>query len=167
VVVTRLVEAGFDLAIRAVDTPEPGLIVRRLATSRIVVVATPGYLAAYGVPARPEDVARYRCVGFAPLAWRDRWRLGGREIAVRPQLLTHSPESLRAAALAGLGLVALPDWMVADLVAAGRVARVLPDCETPASNVYAVYPANRHIPPKVRAFVDHVARELRARGLPP
>ena len=161
----RLVEDGFDLAVRVAEAPEPGLVVRRLATSRGVVVASPGYLAASGVPTRPEEVARHRCVGFAPLAWRDTWRVGGQEVAVRPALLTNSTESLRAAALAGVGLVALPDWAVADALVAGRLARVLAGFETPTSGVFAVYPTNRLLTPTVRLFVDQVARDLRARGL--
>lgn len=161
----RLVEDGFDLAVRVAEAPGPGLVVRRLATSRVVVVASPGYLAAAGVPARPEEVARHRCVGFAPLAWRDTWRVGGREVAVRPALLTNSAESLRAAALAGVGLVALPDWAVADALVAGRLTRVLAGFETPTSGIFAVYPTNRLLTPTVRLFVDRVGRDLRARGL--
>ena len=118
-----------------------------------------------GTPRHPGDVARHATVGFTPLAWRDTWRLGGHEVAVRPKLLTNSGESLRAAALAGLGLVALPDWMVVDLLTAGRLVRVLAEFATPESGIYAAYPTNRLIAPKVRAFVDHVVRDLNARGL--
>lgn len=165
--VARLVEDGFDLAIRVAEAPAPGLVVRRVATSRVVVVAAPGYLSRHGVPAVPQDVARHRCVGFTPLPWRDSWRLGADTVQVRPVLSTDNAESLRAAALAGVGLVALPDWAVADALVAGQLQRVLPDCATPASGIFAVYPTNRLTTPKVRAFVDHVAHGLRARGFPP
>ncbi len=163
----RLAEDGFDLAIRVTETPAPGLVVRRLATSRVLIVAAPGYLARQGAPQAPADLTRHRCVGFTPLAWRDTWRVGGESIAVRPALLTDNTESLRAAALAGIGLVALPDWVVADALVAGALQRVLPDCETPESGIFAAYPTNRLMAPKVRAFVDHVAAGLRARGLRP
>ena len=162
----RLVEDGFDLAVRVAEAPAPGLVVRRLATSRVVVVPSPGHLAWQGVPAVPRDIARHRCVGFAPLAWRDTWRLGTESVPVRPVLLTDNAESLRAAALAGIGLAALPDWAVADALASGQLQRVLPESETPTSGIFAVYPTNRLMTPKVRAFVDHVAARLRARGLP-
>jgi DNA-binding transcriptional LysR family regulator len=161
----RLVEDEFDLAIRVAEAPAPGLVVRRLATSRVVIVASPGYLAQQGVPAVPADVARHRCIGFAPLPWRDRWRLGGETVAIRPVLLTDNTESLRAAALAGIGLAALPDWAVVDALAAGTLQRVLADAASPESGIFAVYPTNRLMTPKVRAFVDHVAAGLRARGL--
>ncbi len=163
----RLVDEGIDLAIRIAEAPTPSLVVRRIATSRIVVVATPGYLAASGEPVRPGDVARHRCVGFSPLAWRGSWRIGEETVRVSPQLLVDSSDSLRAAALAGLGLVAVPDWLVSDAIAAGQLTRVLSAFPAPESGIYAVYPGNRLIAPKVRAFVDHLVRELRARGLGP
>lgn len=161
----RLVEDGFDLAIRVAEAPAEGLVVRRLATSRVVIVAAPGYVAQHGPPRLPADVAAHRCIAFAPLSWRDHWRLGGESVPVRPVLLSDNAETLRAAALAGIGLAALPDWAVADALAAGLLQRVLPEAATPESGIFAVYPTNRLMIPKVRAFVDHVAAGLRARGL--
>lgn len=162
----RLIEEGIDLAIRIVEKPEPNLVVRRIATSRVVIVAAPGYLAQHGTPQQPHDILGHRLIGFAPLSWRDTWRIGKHAIAVQPRLLTNSSESLRAAALAGLGLAAAPEWLVTDALAAGHLARVLASHETPSGGVYAVYPTNRLLTPKIRAFVDHVVRDLRSRGLP-
>ena len=161
----RLVDEGLDLAIRITGRPEGNLVVRRIAVSRIVIVAAPGYLAEHGAPERPEDVAGHWCVGFSPLAWRDRWNINGQEITVKPRLLTDNTEALRVSALSGLGLVALPEWMVSDALASGTVQRVLPQFTLPESSIYAAYPTHRLITPKVRAFVDHVAGELRLRGV--
>lgn len=80
-------------------------------------------------------------------------------------LLTNSGASLRAAALAGLGLAPAPEWLVADALVAGHLTRVLASHEPPAGGIYAVYPSNRLITPTIRAFVDHLARDLRTRGL--
>ena len=162
----RLVDEGIDLAIRIVEKPEPSLVVRRIATSRIVIVASPGYLAQHGAPQKPRDVLGHRLVGFAPLAWRDTWRLGKETIRVEPKLLTNNGESLRAAALAGLGLAPVPEWLVADALVTGQLVRVLAGHEAPSAGIFAVYPTNRLLTPKIRAFVDHVAGDLRARGLP-
>ena len=161
----RLVEEGIDLAIRIVEKPEPNLVVRRIATSRVIIVATPGYLAQQGTPLKPLDLLAHRLIGFAPLAWRDSWRVGKDTLSVQPRLLTNNSESLRAAALAGLGLAAVPEWLVADALAAGHLVRVLAGHETPSGGIYAVYPSNRLLTPKIRAFVDHTVRDLRARGL--
>jgi DNA-binding transcriptional LysR family regulator len=131
----------------------------------VVIVASPAYLAQAGTPARPRDVLAHRLIGFTPLAWRDSWQLGKESVAVSPALLTNSGASLRAAALAGLGLAPAPEWLVADALVAGHLSRVLEAFEAPAVGIYAVYPGNRLITPTVRAFVDHLARDLRARGL--
>jgi DNA-binding transcriptional LysR family regulator len=161
----QLVEEGFDLAIRVAEAPALGLVVRRLATSQVLIVASPGYLAARGVPEVPGDVRHHRCAAFAPLAWRDTWRLGAEAVAVRPVFLTDNGETLRAAALAGVGLASLPDWAVADALAAGTLVRVLADHPAPRTGIFAVYATNRLMTPAVRAFVDHMVAGLRARGL--
>jgi DNA-binding transcriptional LysR family regulator len=162
---TRLVDEGIDLAIRIVEKPELGLVVRRIATSRVVIVASPAYLARHGTPAQPRDLLGHSLIGFAPLPWRDRWRVGKETLSVQPRLLTRSGESLRAAALAGLGIAALPEWLVADLLVTGQVARLLERHQTPTAGIYAVYPTNRLLTPKIRLFVDHIVADLRARGL--
>jgi DNA-binding transcriptional LysR family regulator len=165
-----LVAAGLDLAIRIAVDPDPGLIVRRLGDSRVIVVAAPTYLAAAGAPGHPNDVVRHRLVGFAPVFWGREWRFRGPEgamtVPVAPALLTHATASLRQAALEGFGLAALPDWAVARELAEGRLVRVLADWATPEAGIYAVYPSNRLIAVRVRACVDHLARHL-ARALRP
>ena len=161
----RLVDEGIDLAIRIAEKPEPTLVVRRIATSRVVIVATPGYLAQHGTPRKPRDILGHRLIGFAPLAWRDTWCIGREPIPVQPRLLVNSSEALRVAAMSGLGLAAIPEWLIADALAAGFLVRVLGSHETPSGGVYAVYPSNRLLTPKIRAFVDHTVRDLRSRGL--
>jgi DNA-binding transcriptional LysR family regulator len=163
---TDLVDEGLDLAIRIVEQPEPRLVVRRIATSRIAIVGSPIYLAAKGTPLKPRDILHHRLIGFTPLAWRGTWRIGKESIGVQPKVLTNNTESLRAAALAGLGLAAVPEWLVADALVTGQLTRVLGEHDTPASGIYAVYPTNRLLASRVRVFVDHLARDLRTRGLP-
>jgi DNA-binding transcriptional LysR family regulator len=163
----RLVDDAIDLAIRIAEAPDGNLVVRRIATSRVIVVAAPNYLAGFGVPTAPGDLLRHRCIGFSPLPWRDTWRLGEETVRIKPKLVTNNTESLRAAALAGLGLVALPGWMVNDAISSGALSQVLAAYSTPSAGIYAVYPSNRLLTPKVKAFVDHLAGELAARAIMP
>jgi DNA-binding transcriptional LysR family regulator len=163
----RLIEEEFDLAIRVTETPAPTVVVRRIGTSRVIIVAAPSYLSAHGIPETPHDLARHQCVGMAPpLPWHDKWRVGGEMVTVNSQLVMNTAEAMRMAAIAAVGLVALPDWVVLDALAAGHLMRVLADHETTTSGIYAVYPSNRLLAPVVRAFVDHLSRDLRARGVP-
>jgi DNA-binding transcriptional LysR family regulator len=171
--VADLIKENLDLAIRIMAAPSPTHIVRRLATAPVVIAAAPAYLSERKAPAHPEEIAQHRCVGFTPLHWAREWRFegqgknsGGRvSIPVEPYLLTNSTESLRAAAIAGAGLVAAPLWALADAIQSGALRRVLEDWRTPEAGIFAVYPSNRLLTPKVRLFVDHVARALRGKGL--
>jgi DNA-binding transcriptional LysR family regulator len=164
----RLVEEGLDLAIRVSPEPEPNLIVRRLASSSVVIVASQGYLKEHGTPRHPADAAAHRTLGFSPLFWGREWRFEGPKgietFPIRPALLTNSAETLRTAAVAGAGLTALPIWGVADLLKTGELVRVLEDWRTPQSGIYAVFPSNRLMAAKVRLFVERVARALKGLG---
>jgi DNA-binding transcriptional LysR family regulator len=157
----NLVADGFDLAIRIDPAPDPGLVVRRIGTSRLVVVAAPAYLEAHGVPATLQDLARHRCVCFSPLESRTEWQVGGETATVRPKLSVSAIEALRAAALGGVGVTMIPDWMVVDALAAGTLVRLFADREPAGAGIYAVYPTARLLSPLVRLFVDHLTGEMR------
>ena len=85
-------------------------------------------------------------------------------VPIRPALLTDHTDTLRSAAVAGVGLAAFPDWLAAADIAAGRLCRVLGDWRTVESGIFAVYPSNRSIAAKVRVFVEGVARGMKALG---
>lgn len=164
----RLVEEEFDLAIRIAEAPAPSLVVRRVGSQHIILVAAPSYLSAHGTPATPGDLLRHHCIGMgAPLPWPDKRRLGHEAVAINSRLVVNTGDGLRVATMSAMGIVPVPDWLVLDALAAGHLARVLADYEPPVSGIYAVYPTNRLLTPVIRAFVDHLTRELRARGVPP
>ncbi len=159
-----LIASGMDLAIRVSPEPDPGLIVRRLGVSRVFAVAAPAYFQKAGVLQTPSDLSAHRILSFASLNYAREWRLTveGRPMTfpVSPAVVTNSSESLRAMAIAGAGLTALPEWSVAGAIADGRLVRCLADYPMPESGVYAVYPSNRLMTPKVRAFVEHIIPHL-------
>ena len=104
-------------------------------------------------------------IGFSPLIWGREWNFtdegGPIGIPVTPVMLTNMAESVRAAALAGLGIAAIPYWGVCDLLKSGELVRVLQNFATPQSGLYAVYPSNRLIAPKVRQYAQHIATALK------
>src|SRR5919197_1077153 len=159
-----LVDEGLDLAIRIGVLEDSPLVVRRLASSRLIVCAAPAYLKARGVPREPDELARHNCLCTAVLPWGDEWRLAGKRgevrIAVGGSFRSNSAEMLRAAALDGIGIAVLPTWAGGEPLRAGALRRVLAAWEPPASTIYAVYPGNRLMSMKVRAFVDHLARRF-------
>lgn len=158
----NLVDEGLDLAIRIGLLEDSPLVVRKLAPSRLVVCAAPAYLKANGKPREPGDLAKHNCLCTSLLPWGDAWRLAGKRGEVRVHvsgsLRSNNAEMLRAAALDGIGIAVLPTWAVGEPLRTGALRRVLDAWEPPASTIYAVYPGNRLMSIKVRAFVDHLAR---------
>src|SRR5438094_7183195 len=160
----NLVDEGLDLAIRIGVLEDSPLVVRKLAPSRLVVCAAPAYLKQHGTPREPGDLAKHNCLCTSLLPWGDEWRLAGKRgevrVAVGGSLRSNNAEVLRAAALDGIGIGLLPTWAVAQPLRAGALRRVLDVWEPPASTIYAVYPGNRLMSMKVRAFVDHLIRHF-------
>ncbi|TIQ36061.1 MAG: LysR family transcriptional regulator [Mesorhizobium sp.] len=158
----NLVDEGLDLAIRIGVLEDSPLIVRKLAPSRLVACAAPAYLEEHGVPHEPDDLAKHNCLCTDLLPWGDEWRLVGKRgevrVAVSGNVRSNSAETLRAAVLQGIGIAVLPTWAAGEALRAGALRRVLEAWKLPTSTIYAVYPGNRLMSMKVRAFVDHLAR---------
>ena len=164
-----LLEAGVDLAFRIATVLDDNLIVRRLGTSRVIIVAAPAYLSARGMPICPSDLPSHETIGFTPMVWGHEWRFqrGGEAInvPVQPIVRTDAAETLRAAARAGVGLAAMPSWMIAEELLRGELIEVLADWPTTEYGIYAVYPSNRLMAKKVKLFTDLVGRRIRELGL--
>ncbi len=156
--VVDLVAAGYDMAIRAGRLKDSSLIARKLSTVEFHLFASASYLDAHGEPASVADLIDHECVLFRARRGVSQWSLtgpGGVEtVEVRGRLVVDDLLFARGAALAGVGIALLPR----DMFNLGRdhVRRVLPDHAMPGGSVYAVYPAARHVPAKVRAFRDHL-----------
>jgi DNA-binding transcriptional LysR family regulator len=164
-----LIDEGFDLALRIGDLPDSSLVARKLAPCRRVICAGPDYLSRRGEPRDPAALAGYDALLYSNLANAETWRLtdrAGREhtVRVKSRLRVNNGDVLREAAAAGLGLALLPTFIVADAIADGRLKPVLCDYRPPPTAVHAVYPHNRHLSTKVRAFVDFLAERF---GPPP
>lgn len=160
----NLVEAGFDLAIRGTISVEPNLVTRKLGASPVLLAASPGYLARAGTPASPEALSAHACLHFSELRWGRVWHFtrDGAELRVPivPRLEVNDGRTLRQAALAGGGITLLPGFLLGPDLRAGRLVRLFPDWTIATVPINAVYPANRHIASKVRAFVAYLARRL-------
>jgi molybdate transport repressor ModE-like protein len=161
-----LLAANVDLAIRiARDLASPTLVVRKLAPTRIVLCASPDYLARRGVPRAPEDIGQHDCLRFTALPWSDAWPFigpaGQTTIPIASRLSSDSETALKLATLAGAGLSLFPAHQVEAELRAGTLVPVLTDRVPQVHAIYAVYPSNRLIAAKVRAFVELLARDLK------
>jgi len=164
----RLVDVvgeGFDVAIRFGPLEDSTLIGRRLAADRRIVAAAPAYLARQGTPRHPRDLAQHNCLGFAARGQLNEWAFrtpeGPLTVKIAGSLSADSAEALRAAAVAGLGIVRLATFAIGRDVAKGRLQALLRDFEAGGDRaIHAVYPESRHLSPKVRALVDFLAEKL-------
>jgi len=158
-----LIEDGFDVALRlARDLPDSTLVARRLATSKVVLAASPGYLQAHGAPTVPQDLTQHNCLVYTAATRASEWTLVGADgaeqaVAVRGTLQANTNVALRAAAVAGVGIANAAAFIVREELERGALVEVLPGYTPKPRELYALYPQNRHLSPKVRAFVDYAA----------
>lgn len=157
-----VVEEGFDLAIRAVQPPESSLIVRQLAEWHHILSATPAYIERHGTPRRLQDLAEHNCLRYSLYPFGEEWHFIGpgeaqMSVKVSGNLVTNSAPILRAAALAGLGIVMAPTFIGGEDLAAGRTVQLLPDHRAVPFAINAGYPTRHHLSVKVRAFLDLAA----------
>jgi DNA-binding transcriptional LysR family regulator len=161
-----LIGEGVDVAIRLGTLASPGLVARRLATLRRILVASPDYVAAHGSPETPADLARHPHVRFSWAAAGDSVPLVGRdgklEVRVQPRFLANNAFVLIEAIRAGIGIGGAQLPLVQPLLDQGALVRVMPDYAYAPLEVHAVYPSGRFVPRRVRAFVDHLAAALPA-----
>lgn len=156
--VVDLIAGGFDLAVRIGNLADSSLIARRIAPVRLVLLASPAYLAAHGRPVHPRDLARHDMLlyGYGE-QWR--FRVGERWEHVRgqPRLRANNGEMLRVAACADLGVCILPSFIAAPAIEAGQLEVLLRDFPLEEGALHAVMPPGRATTARVRALVDHLA----------
>jgi DNA-binding transcriptional LysR family regulator len=154
---------GFDCAVRVGDMPDSSLVSVRLADNRRLCVATPKYLKQHGTPERPQDLANFNCLVLSSDASQTRgWAFkmpadqGAEVMHIKP----HGPmdcsdgQVLHEWCLAGYGIAWRSTWEVEAQIKAGLLVSVLDDYASPANGIYAVFPQRKHLPLRVRLWVD-------------
>ncbi|MEZ5871102.1 MAG: LysR family transcriptional regulator [Nitratireductor sp.] len=165
-----LVEDRFDVAIRISRLTDSTLIARKLSGFRLILCASPGFIQAHGRPTHPRELVNYPAVVDTNWKGRNNWVFvdeEGREftVPVNSTIEVNSPEVTKRAALAGLGITMVPEFSVEHEIREGRLVSLLEKCVPQGSGVYAVYPHRRHVPAKVRVFVDFMAQWFRENGV--
>lgn len=160
-----LIAEGFDLAVRIGSLGNTSLLARKLARIPVVACAAPDYLARRGRPAAPGDLLEHDCLRYNADPLRNVWRFqsGAGEtvsIPVTGALECNHGGALRQAAIAGLGVVLLPYFYVAEALALGTLVTVLDDYCAAELGIHGVYPGGRLVPPKTKVCVEWLARAL-------
>jgi len=173
-----LIEGGYDLAIRIGKLHDSTMMTKKLSLRTNFVCAAPSYLKKHGIPHQLSDLSQHNCL----LGTRDYWHFidtakakensdtNGktdnqqmsveRNLRVSGTMQYNSGYSLVDAALKGLGIVQLPDYYVQKYLASGELVSLLDDYREPEESIWAIYPHNRHLSPKIRLLVDYLAEHL-------
>jgi DNA-binding transcriptional LysR family regulator len=159
-----LVGDGFDAAIRIAALPDSSLVARRLCDMPTYLVGSPAYLKAHGRPRHPLDLAAHRCIGYSNMATPETWRFtgNGKSATVRPSgpLRVNNGDAMMPALVAGTGLGILPEFIVREALAAGRLERLLPEWSVPSGSVYWVMPPGGPRPKRVEVLGDFLVEKL-------
>jgi DNA-binding transcriptional LysR family regulator len=153
-----LVDEGFDLAVRLATHHRPTYVARQLAPIRMVVCAAPAYLARHGTPDTPLALAAHNCLTHPSGGYPDHWVFQGPEgptsVHVCGAYRADNGDLLRAAALAGEGIILEPTFIVGEDLARGDLVPLLSEWPVPQATAMAVYPTRRFLSAKVRTFVE-------------
>ncbi|HWL83003.1 MAG TPA: LysR substrate-binding domain-containing protein [Roseomonas sp.] len=156
---------GFDAALRIAVLEDSSLVARRLCPMTRQVVASPTYLARYGRPQHPGELAAHHCLGYAYHARGDVWRFAGpagETVTVTPSgpLRVTNVDALLPTLLAGIGIAELPEFIAAEYLADGRLEALLPEWRIAPGGLYFVTPTTRNRPAKVEALGSFLAARL-------
>jgi DNA-binding transcriptional LysR family regulator len=160
-----LIGEGFDAAIRIASLPDSSLVARTLTPMARYLVGAPSYIEKHGRPAHPVELNHHRCIGNNRAEGQNGWqfsRAGRESIVVRPSgpLRISSGDALLPALYAGVGLAVMPEFLIADALAEGRVERILPEWNSPGGAVHWVTPPGGRRPKRVEVLGAFFARKL-------
>ncbi|MCP4955263.1 MAG: LysR family transcriptional regulator [Photobacterium aquimaris] len=155
-----LVEGSFDLAIRLGRLTSSSMMAKRLTSRTMYVCASPAYLQKFGIPHSLSELRQHNCL----IGNYDHWRFqeSGKEKSIRVSgtLNCNSGYGLRDAVIKGIGLAQLPDYYIDKDLESGAIVPILTNYQEPDEGIWAIYPHNRHLSPKVRMLVDYLAEQL-------
>jgi DNA-binding transcriptional LysR family regulator len=159
----NLAEGGYDLGIHIGHLKQSSLKARKLCDCARIICCSPEYAAKFGLPRTVAELAQHTCIDYAHVRASDLWLFDsddddGRSLSVlmRGRIIANNFEAMRDMAIAGLGLVLLPEFLAAAPLREGTLVSVALDASPRPDTISAVYPYTRHVSPKVRKFIDHL-----------
>jgi len=161
-----LIEEGFDVGIRIAELSDSTMIARKLAPCRMAVVASPDYWNTHGRPNHPSELENHDCLLYQHRQSPDTWNFNGPDgpfsVPVSGRIHGDNGDALVEMTRAGMGVYLCPTFMAGELLANGQLESVLGDHVPSNVSIYAIWPHNRHLSAKVRAFVDHLTQTFGA-----
>ena len=165
----ELISEGFDMAIRVGELEDSTLRARKLTETTRRMVASPEYFERYGRPQKIDDLNEHKLLHYSNNANGNVWKLTApsgekRQVRTAGWLTVNDGQSLLNAAISGLGIAYLPNFLFAEAMKDGLVEEAIPDLPADNQGIYAVYPPGRFTQPKVRAFIDFLVHSFANKG---
>jgi DNA-binding transcriptional LysR family regulator len=161
---TDIVSEGLDLAIRIAYPSDSSLVARPIRAVPRYFCASPEYLARRGTPQTPRDLLQHDCLHYSVITEREEWTFGGAEgdetIAIKGVFCSNNGEVLAEAAMQGLGITLLPDFIVEEALADGRLVHILENRQRSPLTLSVLYPSRQHVPAKTRLFIDYMVEQF-------
>jgi DNA-binding transcriptional LysR family regulator len=155
-----IVAEGYDIAVRMSALADSSLIARKVANRRMVVCASPAYLAEHGEPRQPDDLRKHNCLTLLEMHWRFAYPNEIRVVKVRGNWHSDNGRALVAAAVQGIGIVRFASYYVDEELANGDLVPVLEDYEVQDAATWIIYADRHHLPTRVRFLIDFLAERL-------
>ena len=163
--VVDLIDEGYDLVVRITAMTGSMLVSRKLASTRMVLCASPGYLAKHGTPVHPSELAAHRTIAYTYWATRDEWEFTGPDgavsVSVKACIHTNNGDTCRLAALDHQGIILQPTFLVGEDLKRGTLVELMPEFRSIELGIHAVYPTRKFLPLKVRRLIDFLASAFR------
>ncbi|MBA2125193.1 LysR family transcriptional regulator [Hyphomicrobium methylovorum] len=157
-------EEGVDVTIRIGVLKDSSLIARRVSSTRMLMVASPEYLKTHGTPKSPADLSSHKCLTYGHTTSMQKWSLADSgkltTRSVTSYMASNNGDVLRDAAVSGIGITMLPEFIVGSDIAAGRLRSILPKHAPADLDIHALYAPNRYLAAKTRVFIDFLVQSL-------
>lgn len=164
-----IIGEGFDLTLRIGYPADSSLVGRKLAEVPVYLCASPDYLRKHGTPETPAQLASHQCLHYNLISEREEWTLqddgNTQSILIKSRFCSNNGDVLTRAAIDGLGIIAMPDFIVEDALASGQLVRVLTGHERHPMSLYALYPSRSQTPAKTREMIDYLLKNLQSEKL--
>ncbi len=160
-----LIEDGYDVAVRVAVSVGNLLVSRKLASTRMVLCASPEYVRKHGAPRHPHELPRHRAIAYTYWSTRDEWEFKGPEgpvsVTINAGIHANNGDTCRLAALDHQGIILQPSFLVGEDLKRGTLVELLPEYRSTELGIYALYPTRKFLPLKVRRLVDFLAAAFR------
>lgn len=153
----NLYNDDIDIAIRASYLKDSGLKAKKLLDHELCYFASPGYLEKNGTPLHPKEISNHHCITYSLSNPSNVWYFNKEKYTVREIISSDSPEMIVKMAVLGLGIAAMPKWMVQMHMDENELTEIFEDLETHSLPMYAVYKNSDYLPFRIRTFIDFLA----------